>query len=248
MKVGELREKLSKLKKEEVVQIASEFYKLIPKSKKEDYDVDGYINNPEKKKKKTTAKKGLELYEIEMLVTAFIEDAKEQYYLVPNRKVPKKERSTWRFKVKRWYKELINTKRPDRDIDLQAELLKNLYELICESCGYQYFTAYDSFESTGISQSDFYNSVVSLLQESKGKLETVRQCIELIVNNYLNRYTLYSELMTELIKTFETSDLKYKGVEVAEKLIKENSFDPKEKKQAKFLVWIKRAVPKTTEK
>ena len=34
MKVAELREKLSKLKKEEVIRLAAEFYKLVPKIKK----------------------------------------------------------------------------------------------------------------------------------------------------------------------------------------------------------------------
>jgi len=41
---------------------------------------------------------------------------------------------------------------------LQSKLLCNLYELICESCGYEYFSAYDPFQSIGIEQSTFYLS------------------------------------------------------------------------------------------
>lgn len=231
MKVNELREKLSKLKKEEIVQIASEFYKLIPKSKKEDYDLDSYINNPSKRQKKSKPKAMMSLAEIEVLINEFIEDAKEQYYLIPNRKVPKKERSTWRFKVKRWYKNLINTQRSDKDLVKQSNLLLNLYELICESCGYQYFSGYDSFQSIGIEQLTFYRSVIALKQESQGKLDSVRECIELIVNNYLNRYTLYSMLMRELLSTFETVDLKKKGIEVVEGLILDNGFTQKKRDQ-----------------
>jgi len=99
MKVGELREKLAKLKKEELIKLAAEFYKLIPKSKKEDYDLDGLINNPQQKKK-TNSKASVSLETLQQTINKFIADAKEQYYLMPNRVVPKKERSTWRFKVK----------------------------------------------------------------------------------------------------------------------------------------------------
>ncbi len=231
MKVNELREKLSKLKKVEVIKIASEFYKLIPKAKKEDYDLDSYINDPTKRQKKSSTKKALALEEMKAAINEFIDDASEQYYLVPNRKVPKKERATWRFKVKRWYKELTNTKRADKDLAKQAKLLSDLYELLCESCGYNYFSAYDTFQSIGIEQSDFYKNVIELLQESNGKLDTVKQSIELIVDNYLNRFTLYSTLMREFISTLHSVDLKYKGIEVTEELLKLINYNPNEKNE-----------------
>ena len=53
MKVAELREKLSQLKKEDIIKLSVEFYKLIPKAKKEDYDLDAFINIPNKKKRTT---------------------------------------------------------------------------------------------------------------------------------------------------------------------------------------------------
>ncbi len=151
MKVAELREKLAKLKKEELIKVASEFYKLIPKAKKEDYGIDAFVDNPTSAKK--SAKKAtLSLIDIEKEVAQFIDHASSQYYLFPNRVVPKKQRSTWRFKVKKWYKELINNRRADANITKQAKVLCELYELLCESCHYQYFTAYDTFDSIGIEQ------------------------------------------------------------------------------------------------
>lgn len=219
MKVSELREKLSKLKKDEVVKIASEFYKLVPKSKKEDYDLDSYVHNSGKKKKPSKPKEEISLQELETDVNTFIENASNQYYLIPNRVIPKKERSKWRFKVKRWYKELTNKKRNDENLELQSKLLCDLYELICESCGYQYFSAYDPFQSIGIEQSTFYLSVIHMLQESKGKADALKPSIELIINNHLNRYTLYSELMADLIGTLDNVDLKYKGIKISENLI-----------------------------
>lgn len=224
MKVGELREKLAKLKKEEIIKLAAEFYKLVPKAKKEDYALDDLINNPTKKK--TNKKTDFSLGTIEQEVHQFIQYAKEQYYLYPNRNVPKKERSTWRFKVKRWYKELINTKRKDVNIAKQAKILTDLYELLCESCGYQYFSAYDTFESIGIEQTNFYQSVITLIQATDGKGDSIEKNIQLIMNNHLNRYTLYSSLMEVLIHTLELPILKEKGIEIVNKLLIKNGYQP----------------------
>ncbi len=239
MKVGELREKLSKLKKEEVAKLAVEFYKLIPKAKKEDYAIDDMINNPRQPKKARTTKAKLSLVEIGIEVERFIENAKAQNYLVPNREVPKKERATWRFKVKKWYKELTNTKRHDADLNIQTTMLTQLYELMCEACEFQYFSAYDAFDSTGISQHDFYHSVITLLQESEGKSASVKKGITLVVNNALNRYTLYSGLMEAFIETLNIPDLKYQGIEIVKELLVKNNFDPGRESKDKYRSFYK---------
>jgi len=226
VKVKELREKLGKLKKEEIIKLAVEFYKLVPKVKKEDNALDSLINNPNEKKSKKNTSAQISLSEIETEVNTFIENAKEQYYLYPNRIVPKKERSTWRFKVKKWYKELINTKRTDANLKQQATILWNLYELLSEACGYNYFSAYDPFQSVGIEQREFYRSVLILFQEAEGKNILTEKGIELIVNNYLNRYTLYSGLMSELIALLDIPDLKNQAIKNAKKLILKNGFKP----------------------
>lgn len=226
MKVAELREKLGKLKKDEIIKLAAEFYKLVPKSKKEDYDIDSLINNPNKKRTVGKVATKLSLAEIEIEIEEFIKNAKSQNYLFPNKIISKKERSTWRFKVKKWFKELTNTKRADFDLDKQSRLLSKLYELICESCGYEYFSAYDSFQSIGIQQTEFYRAVINLLQENKGKGESLGKAINLIVNNYLNRYTLYSNLMQELLLTLDLPDLKERGIEIGKKLIAEHGYKP----------------------
>lgn len=231
MKVAELRKVLASRKKEEIVKLAVEFYKLVPKAKKEDYGLDAMIMNPEVKKKTGAKKAGQSLAEIEIDLKEFLGNAREQYYLIPNKIVPKKDRPKWRFLVKRWYKELINTKRKDANLEKQSELLTDLYNLICESCGYQYFSGYDSFQSIGIEQTDFFKSVLELMQEAKGKTALVEKGPGLIVDNYLNRYTLYSGLMVELIHFLDIPDLKEKAIEKAEKMIKLNGFDFNKKEE-----------------
>lgn len=227
MKVGELRERLSKMNKQELIKLTVEFYKLIPKAKKEDYQLDQLIQNPDQKKKGPKKGQLQSIGELEQDITTFISHAKEQYYLAPNRVVPKKERPKWRFKVKRWYKELTNSKRPSEELPRQADILKRLYELICESCGFQYFTAYDSFESIGIEQTEFYQSVIYLIQKAEGKASMVEPGIRLIVDNYLNRYTLFSGLMEILIAQLHIPDLKEKGIAISKKIIAELQFTPK---------------------
>ncbi len=222
MKVGELREKLSKLKKEQVIKLAVEFYKLVPKSKKEDYDLDGLINNPQDKKK-AGQKSTINLQQLDQDINKFLDDAENQYYLIPNRVIPKKERPKWRFKVKRWYKELIkiDTKRTDSDIRLQSNLLSDLYEIMCESCGFPLFPGHDSFQSIGVDQTEFFKSVITLIQEAEGKGASVVKGINLILNNYLNHLTLYTELMDVFIQSLDVPDLKYEGIEITNRLLKE---------------------------
>lgn len=41
----------------------------------------------------------------------------------------------------------------------KAKICEDLYNLLCESCYFQYFSADDTFASVGISQTDFFQIV-----------------------------------------------------------------------------------------
>ncbi|GJM63211.1 hypothetical protein [Persicobacter diffluens] len=219
MKVADLRSQLKTLKQEEIVQLAVEFYKLIPKAKKEDHDLDGLIMNP-KRAKTTTAKTTLSLQDMKVDIENFVDNAKNQYYLMPNRVVPKKERSTWRFKVKRWYKELLLDNRKDKDVLLQNELLVSLYNLLIAGRDYHYFSADDPFESVGIEQATFYQEIVLQLQQKLGKADAVEQSIQLIIGDRNYLYSFSTDLIDVLIRSLDIPDLKYKGIEVVESEIR----------------------------
>ena len=219
MKVGELREKLSKMTVEEITKLTVEFYKLVPKAKKEDFKIDELINNPKKKKAKKKVPQ-MDIYDVEFEVSEFIADARDMNYIRPNRIVSKKDRANWRFKVKKWYKELLNTKREEQDLEFQADTLVKLYKLLCESCAYTYFSAYDTFESIGITQVDFFKSILILLIEAKGKKSIIDEGINLVVNNELNRYTLYSELMVVFISFLNIPDLKLQAITKINSILK----------------------------
>ena len=236
MKVNELREKMAKLSKDDVSKLAVEFYKLIPKSKKEDYDIDGMISNPGKKKEATKKTEELSILDMNNDIKDFIDNARGSCYISPNRIVPKKERATWRFKVKKWYKELIKTNRADANLELQARILKDLYELLCESCHYQYFSAYDTFESIGVDQAEFFVSVIDMHHKASGKLNSLEMSIRLVVDNSLNRYTLFSELMEIVIAKHNLPDLKYKAIDICKALLQEHELKTRtqDKKKSGF--------------
>ena len=223
MKVNELRERIKKYARADLERLTVELYKAIPKAKKEDMAVDELIANPSSKKKKPTGK-SVSLVTIREEVPQFIEHAEAQYYLAPNRVVSKGERSKWRFRVKRWYKDLQQEKLLNGDLAKQAELLTQLYNLLCKACGYQYFTAYDPFESVGVAQTEFYETVLRLKWEVDDKPVFVKTGITLVVDNFLNRYTLEGDLMEVLLQFLTIADLRYLAIEKTKDLIAENAF------------------------
>ena len=69
--------------------------------------------------------------------------------------------------------------------------------------------SYDVFESIGITQSDFFNQVILLnLNRYDDKRDFINRNIKLIVNNSVNRYTLYSSLMIIFINYLDIPDMK----------------------------------------
>jgi len=242
MKVPELREKLAKLKKEELIKLAVEFYKLVPNHKKEDYGLDNLIENPTQPKATTKASKGLNWDELEKEINQFINDAKEQNYIFPNKIIPKKERPKWRFKIKNWQKVLTNTKQENPKPEQQVNLLISLYKLLCESMYSQYFTSNDPFYTIQITQEEFFKSIILLIQEKIGKTQSIDKGLEIIFINRLDNNTSETDLAMELISTLELAELKERGIEKIEKMLKVHTlkyFDEVEDKEGNKTYTIK---------
>lgn len=223
MKVDELKTNLALLDKGEIIKLATEFYKLIPKSKKEENNLDALILAGGKKEiKQASVKESFDLEGLGKEITTFIEHAKQQLYLYPNKIVSKQARTGWRFKVKAWYKELITTKNKGGDaLEKQATLLTNLYELLSEACGYQYFSSDDPFQSIGISQTDFFNAALQAAATANGRASIVKRGITSITDYYPSRNTLYSYLMDAYVDNLAIPDVKYQALETLDALIKE---------------------------
>ena len=219
MKIGELRDKLKKLKKEELIKVASEFYKLIPRAKRLEYDLEALVTNPEgEQKAKKTDKAKVTLTKLKKEIETFIEHAEEGYYYERNSVVPKKKRIGWRFRVKKWYEELINQKREDKDLPLQIALLKQLYEVL-EEGGDCYFTAEDPFSSVGIDEAAFLNAMFILIEADEGKVGVAEKGMNLIVT-YYDDFFAYA-VIDSFIAMMNTPDLKYIAIKSIKKEITE---------------------------
>jgi hypothetical protein len=217
MKVNELRSLIKKHKREELEYIIVELYKMLTKVQKEDNDADCLITKPVKNQtsRKNGKKQERTYMEIEKETLAFIENALGGYYTMPNRSVSKKDRPKWRFVAKRLFNEISTAAQKDENKKSAAQLITNLYLMLCHSCGYILFTAYDTFDSVGIPQTEFFDRVLKLNHAYMDKGAFVEQGINLVINNYLNRYTLYSELMEIYIRYLPIPDLKYTAIKTA---------------------------------
>lgn len=171
MKLDELRQAIKGYAAPELAHLVAELYKLVPKAKKEETDIDNYIrelrerlNNKEVK----VPKKEEQMRDIEVItkeISLFIENAKNQYYLFPNKVISKKDQPNWRFKVKNWHKEIcINAHKDRENLIRYANLLGDLYDILYEACHYQLFSGDNPFRSVGIEQDAFLRT---LLQMSK---------------------------------------------------------------------------------
>jgi len=162
MRIKEVRNIIKNYSEEELRILLTEMYKAIPKTVKEEKDIDQMvedidINSYKNSRRRVSRQKedvNIELLEYE--VETFIEYAYKQYYFAPNSFVHKKERPKWRFKVSKYIKQLDKVE----NNELVIELLEKIYEVLCYGCHYVIFSSDDPFASIRISQEDIFNRIV----------------------------------------------------------------------------------------
>lgn len=216
LKIPEVRQAVKGHTKEQLENIVTELYKILTKAQKTDNDVYSLISDPagfDQLKGKSKDEKIRSMQDIEKETEFFITNAYAQNYFAPNRIIPKKERPKWRFLVKKIYKELQICMKKEENQSKVASLLEKLYTVMCYSCDYILFSAYDPFDSIGITQPDFFNTTLEAFDKVFEKPDFLDKGIDLIINNSLNRYTLYSELIDLFISHLNTADMKYLLIE-----------------------------------
>jgi len=167
---------------------------------------------------------------LEWETTSFIEDAYKQYYFIPNQFVPKRERPKWRFVVKRLYKEILLAASQEDDLPVATQLIEKLYQLLCYSCAYILFSGDDPFQSVGIEQPEFFRKVLTLKFQHKGKDESLKGALLLLINTTLNRTTVRSELMKVILEFLSTPDLREVAITKCNELIETIKREPLPKK------------------
>ncbi|MCP4399712.1 MAG: hypothetical protein GY801_20705 [bacterium] len=238
MKIAEVRTLLENYSEQQLRLIIAEMYKAIPKAVKEDKDIDGMLSDPDALiRSKTPRKKHAAVPDVEELryeTEQFIEYARNQYYFAPNSFVSKRERPKWRFLVKRVYKALLAAAADGEQLPLASDLLEQLYTLLCYSCSYTLFSAYDSFQSVGIEQSEFFQSVLTLKFAHIPQHEFIKQAISLVVDNGLNRYTLYTNLMDVVLGFLPGPDAKELAIQTCDELLQTLKTSPAKTKKGWF--------------
>ncbi|GIN57384.1 hypothetical protein [Lederbergia ruris] len=225
MKVSELREKIKARNKEELQSLIVEMYKQIPKRVRESKEIDSLIDNPDsfKQNKKRTkhSTQHIDFSEVKNEVERFLQHAYAQYYFAPNRLIPKKERSNWRFTAKRLVEQVTNlANQPEYAKDC-ATLLEKLYVLFCYASGHYVFASQEPFHTINIPQEDFLKRVVLLKREVEEPERWIRDSLLLIVDNDVDYSTLYESLLQTLLEVLNNAPLKERAVRICADLLEE---------------------------
>ena len=171
-----------------------ELYKKIPKKMIKDKDIDSYLKNANlKKEKKILTLDDDMLNEIDYFISA----VKEGLYSSPNKIISKEERRNWRFKVKKYYKLLMNTDINEPVGPIATKYLIAIFNLLSHGTTYLLFTTWDTFSSIGIDEIDYLSKIYDrILSESRDE-KNLEECakLSLILSD---RNTLYSDGIEEL--------------------------------------------------
>ena len=222
MLVAELKKEIEKYDKKELKSIIIELYKRIPKHKKEDYDIDEFIKNINNSK--TSTKKEISFEELKKEIIYFLELVDKEYYVIPNKIVSKKERSSYRFKVKKYYKEL-NRILPDSKNGNDATLLLiEIFKRLSKGSNILLFINWETFKGLGVAQADYYDCLMKRILFSGYTKENLNKCIDLLEvlkDPYELSYCMFEVFITNL----KTNDVK----EIAIKLLMNKINNLKEK-------------------
>ena len=220
MLVKDLRKTLEKYDKKEMTDIVVELYKRLPKKIKEDYDIDKFIEDINNKTKKEEKKISFDDLCKEMRY--FLDCAEAGYYSSPNKIVPKKERSNWRFKAKRYYKELTKTI-STTDIGVKStKLLIELYELVSEGTYTLVFTNWDTFKALGVSQTEYFDMLLKRILFTGESINNIKVCVDLL-NSERDPDVLAMFLIDIFIDNLKTEDSKVTAITLLdEKVIEVN--------------------------
>jgi len=176
MLVSELRKEIDKYDKRDLENIVVELYKKIPKSIKDDYNIDGYICDINNK----IIQQEVTIDDLKKEIDYFISCVDNDYYAIPNSVVSKKDRSNWRFKVKRYYKDL-NKYLPDtKEGIISTRLLIDIFERLSLGSNELKFTDWDTFRAIGVTQSDYYDNIVKRILLPNFSERDLKLCIDLL--------------------------------------------------------------------
>lgn len=113
-------------------------------------------------------------------MTNFLRLVDNGYYTIPNKIVSKKERSSWRFKVKRYYKDL-NTILPNSENGNSATiLLIEIFKRLSIGSNRLLFINWETFKALWVSQSEYYDTILKRILDNGYTKDNLKKCIDLL--------------------------------------------------------------------
>lgn len=224
MKVAELRATLKKHSKDQLELLVVELYKAMPKALKEERDIDRLVLCPDAeqvKRIKSSRKEDLDFDSVADEARAFIDYASRQYYFAPNMYVAKKERPKWRFIAKRLFRSLVQCAADPENLEPAADLVEQLYMLLCKAYGVVLFSTEDPFASVGIPQVEFLRQTLALRNRHMDKDQFVRKAVALAAIGSASRWLCTTDIFFVILEFLTIPDLKLRAIAAAEELIAE---------------------------
>ncbi len=222
--------------REQLIHLAVEMYKIIPKAKKEYHEIDTLIFNPyvkevEKAKKQAEVKGEIDWATEATAIESFVEYARAGYFFSRNSFVTSKEQSNWRFTVRKWVKDLTNPKAIKQQPELKGELMYKLYTIVSENYSYNRFPSDDSFRSVGVPQVDFYRQTLMLLSTQKRNEEFLERATSMIIDNSISDECSSSSLADILAQACVALQITTNAIELlVQKLRKLDVPDPADRR------------------
>ncbi|BAU26073.1 hypothetical protein DFP93_13055 [Aneurinibacillus soli] len=223
MKIVELRNRVSQLSEKDMQTIIVEMYKMIPKKVIEEKQVDELVKdcNAFLVERKSDKKVVMEpdFMQVKLEIEQFITNVDNQYYVAPNRVIPKQERSKWRFVVKRFMDQLQKFAGDPKYGAEPARLFEALYILICRACGEYLFNTEDPFRSIMIDQRYFFRDVLALKRAREPLAKWTADAVALVFNYDTDQELMWTDLLDELLTFAEQETEKQEILEQCESLL-----------------------------
>ena len=200
MKVGELRDGLQQLEKDDLVRILVEVYKKIPKKVKEAQEIDEIIYNLGHK---------VEKIEIEIpprpaavllgISNSFFKNAMAQNYWAPNRIIPKERRKNWRFEVRELVLELQKVPMFGEENEQALKALTLIYIALTYGTGHYQFATTAVFRAIKIPQTSYFDHLCQRIFVDGVNEAKFEHAYEIILNNLTDESTGKMALIETLL-------------------------------------------------
>ena len=227
MLVKELKNVISHYNEKEKDKIIIELYKRIPKSVKE-YDIDNFLLTADNEEKIKKEEKNISVDDLFKEVEYFILCANKGLYAEPNKVISKKERSNWRFKAKRYYKELTAISSITDEGQKATDFLKELYIVLSVGTSYLRFSSWNTFGAMGVSQIEFIKMLMQRKLVSNITDESIAYCVDLILMEFDSNewhtnilISFVDNLPSDAAKNMALIDIKNRVKKLEEKLASE---------------------------